>query len=79
MKAVIIAEPGKVEIIEKERPVPKDGEALLKVLYCGICGADVRLLREINRLPPIPEYPGMNFQQELSRYRRMTEALKREM
>ena len=39
MKAIQITKPFEIKIIEKEKPVRKDGEALLKVLYCGICGA----------------------------------------
>lgn len=61
MKAVIIAEPGKVEIIEKERPVPKDGEALLKVLYCGICGADVASFTGNQPFTTYPRIPGHEF------------------
>lgn len=79
MKAVIIAEPGTVEIIEKERPVPKDGEALLKVLYCGICGADVASFTGNQPFTTYPRIPGHEFSAKLSRYRKMTEALKREM
>ena len=41
MKAIRIAEPGKIEIVDVETPVARDGEALLRVLYGGICGADV--------------------------------------
>ena len=61
MKAVIIAEPGTVEIIEKERPVPKDGEALLKVLYCGICGADVASFTGNQPFTTYPRIPGHEF------------------
>ena len=41
MKAIQITNRVKLKVIEKEMPVAKQGEALLKVLYCGICGADV--------------------------------------
>ena len=41
MKAIYIEEPGKVVIREIEMPRRKSGEALLKVLYGGICGSDL--------------------------------------
>ena len=41
MKTVLINEPYQIAVTDTEKPVPKEGEALLKVLYGGICGADV--------------------------------------
>ena len=41
MKTVLIDEPYQIKVTDTEMPVPKEGEALLKVLYGGICGADV--------------------------------------
>ena len=41
MKAIYIEEPGKVVIREIEMPKRRKGEALLKVLYGGICGSDL--------------------------------------
>ena len=41
MKAVYINAPGQVEIRETTMPVRKKGEALLKLLYGGICGSDL--------------------------------------
>ena len=41
MKAICIVEPGRVEIRDIEKPVRKPGEALLKLLYGGICGSDL--------------------------------------
>ena len=37
MKSICIEEIGKVTIREQEMPVRKEGEALLKLLYGGIC------------------------------------------
>lgn len=48
MKAICIKEPGKVEIVEQEMPVRKPGEALLKLLYGGICGSDLGSYRGAN-------------------------------
>ena len=41
MKTILIKEPGKVVIEEREKPVRKPGEVLLKILYGGICGSDL--------------------------------------
>ena len=42
MKQVLIEEPFKVRVRQDaEVPTPKVGEALLQVMYCGICGADL--------------------------------------
>ena len=38
MKAIYINSPGQIEIRDMEIPVRKPGEALLKLLYGGICG-----------------------------------------
>lgn len=41
MKAALYKGPRNVEIIDKPKPVPGPGEAVVKVVYCGICGTDV--------------------------------------
>ena len=41
MKSICIEDIGKVTIKEQELPVRKEGEALLKLLYGGICGSDL--------------------------------------
>ena len=41
MKTIKILAPGKVETEEIPLPIPQKGEALLKVLYGGICGSDL--------------------------------------
>ncbi len=41
MKAVRLVEPFKFEMVDIEKPVPKDNEILVKVLKVGICGSDV--------------------------------------
>ena len=38
MKAISITAPGKVEIIDIEKPVAGPGEAIIKPLYGGIRG-----------------------------------------
>ena len=41
MKAIKLAEPWKISCVDIEKPVPKPGEALIKVVAAGICGSDV--------------------------------------
>lgn len=41
MKTLQISEPFKVEITETDMETVKDGEALLRILYGGICGSDL--------------------------------------
>lgn len=41
MRAAVYVEPGVVEIQERPLPEPGAGQALVKVLWCGICGTDV--------------------------------------
>lgn len=42
MKKVLIEEPFRVSVKrDAQIPTPKEGEALLQVMYCGICGADL--------------------------------------
>lgn len=41
MKAIVYTAPEKLEIQELPVPEPKEGEVVLKVRACGICGSDV--------------------------------------
>ena len=41
MKALIYEGPKKVAVREVEKPVPKEGQALIRIDYCGICGSDI--------------------------------------
>lgn len=65
MKAIQITEPGKIEIINKEMPAAKEGEALLKVLYCGICGADVASYTGNQPFTTYPRIPGHEFSAQI--------------
>lgn len=49
MRAVIYKAPGDVEVMDVERPVPGNGEILLKVLSNTICGTDLRIAKGIKR------------------------------
>ncbi|MGN1328813.1 MAG: zinc-binding alcohol dehydrogenase family protein [Eubacterium sp.] len=65
MKAIQITKPGEIQIIEKEMPVPQENEALLKVLYCGICGADVASYTGNQPFTTYPRIPGHEFSAQI--------------
>lgn len=65
MKAIRINAPKDVEIIDIEKPVRKQGEALLKVLYGGICGSDLGSYRGTFAYFDYPRIPGHEFSAEI--------------
>ena len=65
MKAIYINAPGQVEIREAEMPVRKPGEALLKLLYGGICGSDLGSYRGTFAYFSYPRIPGHEFSAEI--------------
>lgn len=65
MKAIYINAPGEVEIRDIEKPVRKQGEALLKVLYGGICGSDLGSYRGTFAYFDYPRIPGHEFAAEI--------------
>lgn len=65
MKTILMPEPGKVVIADMEKPVRKNGEALLKLLYGGICGSDLGSYRGANAYVVYPCIPGHEFAAEI--------------
>ena len=65
MKAIQITKPGEIRVIDKDMPVAKDGEALLRVLYCGICGADVASYTGNQPFTTYPRIPGHEFSAQI--------------
>ena len=65
MKAIQITKPNEIKIIEKEMPKASEGEALLKVLYCGICGADVASYTGNQPFTTYPRIPGHEFSAQI--------------
>lgn len=65
MKAIYITQPGQVEIRDIPKPVRKSGEALLKVLYGGICGSDLGSYRGTFAYFDYPRIPGHEFAAEI--------------
>ena len=62
---MFIDTPGQVSIKELPMPVPKKGEALLKVLYGGICGSDLGSYRGTFAYFSYPRTPGHEFSAEI--------------
>ncbi|MDK2808368.1 MAG: hypothetical protein PWP24_1103 [Clostridiales bacterium] len=65
MKALSIDAPGTITMKEMEMPVPKKGEALLKLLYGGICGSDLGSYRGTFAYFSYPRVPGHEFSAEI--------------
>ena len=65
MKTVLINEPFQIAVTDTELPVPKEGEALLKVLYGGICGADVASYTGNQPFTTYPRIPGHEFSAQI--------------
>ena len=65
MKYIEIERPGIVTVKEMEKPVRKKGEALLKLLYEGICGSDLNSYRGGNAYVKYPVIPGHEFSAEI--------------
>ncbi|MCC8107619.1 MAG: zinc-binding dehydrogenase [Planctomycetes bacterium] len=57
-KHVLIPEPGLVLVEDAPMVEPKDGEALVKVLYGGICGSDLGTFRGTFAYASYPRVPG---------------------
>lgn len=65
MKALVIEQPGKVAFRNCPIPKPKTGEALLKLLYGGICGSDLGSYRGSFAYFDYPRIPGHEFSAEI--------------
>lgn len=65
MKTIQVKEPGKVQVIDTAKPTPKKGEALLKILYGGICGSDLGTYRGTFAYADYPRIPGHEFSAEI--------------
>jgi 2-desacetyl-2-hydroxyethyl bacteriochlorophyllide A dehydrogenase len=65
MKAVFISEPNKIEVREVPMPKVGQGEALLRIKYVGICGADVASYTGNQPFTTYPRVPGHEFSAEI--------------
>ncbi|WP_027797029.1 alcohol dehydrogenase [Paraburkholderia acidipaludis] len=57
-RAVQITRPGVLELVERETPIPGDGQVLIEVEACGICGADARDIENAGPASPHARIPG---------------------
>lgn len=58
MKAIRLSEPWNISCVELEKPVPKEGEALIRIVAAGICGSDIGAYRGTNGLVSYPRVIG---------------------
>ena len=59
MKAIVVKQPGEAVVTEIAAPCRKEGEALLEVLYGGICGSDMGLYKgKMEGYATYPRIPG---------------------
>ena len=65
MKTVLVNKPQEIAVVDTGKPVPGPGEALLKVLYCGICGSDVATYTGNQPFTTYPRIPGHEFSAEI--------------
>lgn len=65
MKAIVIPEPGRVEIRELPMVQKKKGEAILKLLHGGVCGSDLGTYRGTNAYAAYPCIIGHEFSAEV--------------
>jgi 2-desacetyl-2-hydroxyethyl bacteriochlorophyllide A dehydrogenase len=61
MRAIIIDHPGGFRVAEVPTPTPGDGEILVRVECCGICGTDLHILAGEFPPTPYPIIPGHEF------------------
>ncbi|MDX2849488.1 zinc-dependent alcohol dehydrogenase family protein [Actinacidiphila glaucinigra] len=64
MKAVVIAEPGKIELATVEDPAPGPRDVVVAVAACGLCGTDLHILQG-EFAPTLPIVPGHEFAGEV--------------
>lgn len=58
MKAIEIAKPGEVKLVEREIPLLGKDEILLKINYVGFCGSDLSTFLGKNPMVDYPRIPG---------------------
>jgi 2-desacetyl-2-hydroxyethyl bacteriochlorophyllide A dehydrogenase len=66
MKALVINRPGKVAVIEREIPLLRSGEVLVKLRYVGFCGSDLSTYLGKNPMVQYPRVPGHEISGEIA-------------
>ena len=54
MRALLCVEPGRLEVVERPKPVPGPGEALVRIHRAGVCGTDLHIFEGSH---PFLQYP----------------------
>lgn len=65
MRSILIKEPGLVVLSDQDKPSPKEGEVLLRLLYGGICGSDLNSYLGTFSYVSYPRTPGHEFSAEI--------------
>lgn len=65
MKAAVIEKANEIHLHDVAMPEIHEGEALIRVRYCGICGSDIHVLRGEHPTAQFPVVPGHEFVGEL--------------
>ena len=65
MKAVYMEKPWSIAIKDIAEPVPKGGEAVIKLHAAGICGSDIGAFRGVNNLVSYPRVIGHELSAEI--------------
>ncbi|MDO4270173.1 MAG: alcohol dehydrogenase catalytic domain-containing protein [Eubacteriales bacterium] len=65
MKAAVINQPNSIHLRDIDMPEVGEGEALIRVRYCGICGSDLHVLHGQHPTATFPVVPGHEFVGEL--------------
>jgi threonine dehydrogenase-like Zn-dependent dehydrogenase len=61
MRAVVLREPGKPEVVEMADPTPGPDDVVVAVDACGICGTDIHIYDGDFAPTPYPIVPGHEF------------------
>ncbi|QBI19466.1 alcohol dehydrogenase [Egibacter rhizosphaerae] len=61
MRAVVLYEPGRAEVIDRADPVPGRGDVIVEVSGAGLCGTDVHIFEGLFPPTPYPIVPGHEF------------------
>jgi 2-desacetyl-2-hydroxyethyl bacteriochlorophyllide A dehydrogenase len=61
MRAIVLDRPGSFRVADVPDPAPRDGEIVVKVECCGICGTDLHIMDGEFPPTPYPITPGHEF------------------
>jgi len=61
MRAIVLDRPGRFRVAEVPDPVPGEGQIVVKVEACGVCGTDIHIMDGEFPPTPYPITPGHEF------------------